>query len=90
MQAMSLINRNACGTFLEYLLSGRLIVLDATQGCSGAYIVFEGNLFHRHIADKLDQIMENQKILIRGQKEMSQKIDTLLYGVEKYMRNFGE
>lgn len=76
----------ACGTFLEYLLSGRAPSLEATPGYSGAYSLFEEDLFRGLIVDKLDKILANQKILIRGQREITNKVNELIHGVENIQK----
>jgi hypothetical protein len=76
----------ACGTFLEYLLSGRAPSLEATPGYSGAYTLFEEDLFRGLIVDKLDRILENQKMLIRGQREITNKVNELIHGVENMQK----
>lgn len=76
----------ACGTFLEYLLSGRAPSLEATPGYSGAYTLFEEDLFRGLIVDKLDKILANQKILIRGQREITNKVNELIHGVENIQK----
>lgn len=80
----------ACGTFLEYLLSGRAPSLEAIPGYSGAYTLFEEDLFRGLIVDKLDRILANQKILIRGQKEITNKVNELLHGVENIQKKMNE
>lgn len=76
----------ACGTFLEYLLSGRAPSLEAVPGYSGAYTLFEEDLFRGLIVDKLDRILENQKILIQGQREIADKVNELIDSVENIQK----
>lgn len=80
----------ACGTFLEYLLSGRANALEATAGFVGAYTLFEEELFRGEINNKLDRILQNQKILIRGQKEILDKTNAILNGVNRICRECSE
>lgn len=77
----------ACGTFLEYLLSGRAHALEATPGFAGAYTLFEEELFRGEISDKLDQILQNQRVLIRGQKEILNKTDSIIEGIDRACRD---
>lgn len=80
----------ACGTFLEYLLSGRAHALEATAGFAGAYTLFEEELFRGEISNKLDQILQNQRVLIRGQKEILDKTDSIIAGIDRICRDCGE
>ena len=56
------------------------------RGYSGAYTLFEEDLFRGLIVDKLDRILENQKMLIRGQREITNKVNELIHGVENMQK----
>ncbi|HIY01269.1 MAG TPA: hypothetical protein IAA26_05425 [Candidatus Blautia faecipullorum] len=73
----------ACGMFLEYLLSGRAQALEATQGYVGAYSLYEDELFRGVIRDKLDQVLQNQRILIKGQNEIKASLHSIENGIER-------
>ena len=43
-------------------------------------------MFRGLIVDKLDRILENQKMLIRGQREITNKVNELIHGVENMQK----
>lgn len=72
----------ACGMFLEYLMSGRAQALEATPGFAGAYNLFEEELFRGEIKNKLNEITQNQKILIQGQRNIITGMNTIIAGID--------
>ena len=60
----------ACGMFLEYFEAGRTHSLGVSGADRGAYNIFETELYHQTIIDKLDHILENQQVLIKYQREI--------------------
>lgn len=79
----------ACGTFLDYLLSGRAQALEATPGFAGAYTLFEEEKFRGEIRDKLNQILQNQRILIKGQREIMSTLNSIEQGIQRVCNELG-
>ena len=79
----------ACGTFLEYLLAGRAQALEATPGFSGAYSLFEEEMFRGEIRNKLNQILQNQRLLIKGQREIMSTLNSIEQGIQRVCDELG-
>lgn len=80
----------ACGMFLEYLMAGRTCSLETCGNDQGAYNIYEDEMFKGTIINKLDQVLSNQRILIDGQKQISEQINTLIYGVDEMRKNVND
>ncbi|EET58595.1 hypothetical protein BRYFOR_09431 [Marvinbryantia formatexigens DSM 14469] len=76
----------ACGMFLEYLISGRTHSLEAQGSDPGAYNIYEDELYRGIIVDKLDNILSNQCILIDGQRQISKQLDFLTKGIDEVQK----
>lgn len=72
----------ACGMFLEYLSTGRTHSLEAEGADRGAYNIYEEELYRGIIIDKLDQVLSNQRILIEGQRQIAQSINSMVRSVD--------
>lgn len=76
----------ACGMFLEYLLSGRTYSLQAQGSDPGAYNIYEDELYKGIIVNKLDNILSNQRILLDGQRQISKQLDSLTKGIDEVQK----
>lgn len=67
----------ACTMFYEYLSTGRTHSLIAVPGDQGAYNIFEDELYKKMIVDKLDQVLNNQKMLYQKLCEINRNVEIL-------------
>lgn len=67
----------ACTMFYEYLSTGRTHSLTAVPGDQGAYNIFEDELYKKMIVDKLDQVLNNQKMLYQKLCEINRNVEIL-------------
>lgn len=72
----------AIGMFLEYLSTGRTHSLEARNGDLGAYNLYEDELYKGLIINKLDQVLQNQRILIAGQRQIISQINTMIHDID--------
>ncbi len=77
----------ACGMFLEYFKAGRTNSLEANGEDRGAYNIYEDELFKGIVINKLDQVLENQRILINGQRQISAQINGLISGMNQMRKD---
>ena len=72
-----------CAMFLEYLSTGRTHSLEAVQGDMGAYNLYEDELYKKIIINKLDQVLENQKLLYQELRKINTNVEQLCGSVER-------
>lgn len=72
-----------CAMFLEYLSTGRTHSLEAVPGDIGAYNLYEDELYKKLIIDKLDQVLESQKLLYQELCIINENVEQLCSSVER-------
>lgn len=84
----------ACTMFYEYLSTGRTHSLTATSGDPGAYNIYVDELYKKKIVDKLDKIdkkmdemLNNQKMLYQIASEIDTKVNELCFSVYNIEKN---
>lgn len=80
----------ACGMFLEYFEAGRTHSLGVNGADRGAYNIFEDELYHKIIVNRLDQILQNQQILIAYQQKILRTMNEIVAGIDNACERIGQ
>lgn len=76
-----------CAMFLEYLGTGRTHSLEASPGDKGAYNLYEEELKFQIISNKLDRILQNQKVICQEIRNINATVESLYSSMKQIETN---